>query len=242
MDFRNRFRAAVEAAASDGDLRLLPKLLATACAETLPVAGAGISVIDEIRIPLGSSDPVAARAERLQTTIGDGPCLVAAGLPRPVATGWTALAERWPIYAHELFDQTPYRSVASLPLQHVTEGPFGAIDLYSTRAEAIAPSLLAAAYTEVAVQVAALLVASASAVGSSDPLAPWLAAGPAEDRLTVWRAVGILLARSSLDNADALALLRAFAYTKGITLDAAAARLTRGEIEPATVIDAERPA
>jgi hypothetical protein len=240
VELGERFRAAVEAAltASGGDVRLLPQLITTACVEVLPIAGAGISITDDLRVPLGSSDAVAASAERLQTTLGEGPCLVAAGLPRPVAASWSAIAERWPIFAHELVDITPYRSVASLPLPTPAGAPLGAIDLYLTKPEPISLAALYAAHDSIAVPSAALLVGKASdCLSGSAGATPWLSCEAAEARLTVWTAVGMLLARTALDNADALALLRSFAYTEGITLDVAAARLVRREIDPAAVID-----
>ena len=57
-------------------IELLPVLLARACARVLGVAGAGISVFaDDYRVPLGASDNDASSAERLQFTLGEGPCL-----------------------------------------------------------------------------------------------------------------------------------------------------------------------
>jgi hypothetical protein len=57
---------------------LLPVRLARAAVRVLPgVAGAGISVLADpgMRVPLGASDEDAATAERLQFTVGEGPCL-----------------------------------------------------------------------------------------------------------------------------------------------------------------------
>jgi len=242
VELGERFRAAVEAAlaASGGEVRLLPQLIATACVEVLPVAGAGISITDDIRVPLGSSDALAACAERLQTTLGEGPCLVAAGLPRAVAASWGAMAERWPMFAHELVDSTPYRSVASLPLPSPAGAPLGAIDLYSTQAEAVSLAVLSAAHDSVARPSAALLLGKAANCLTESTLVPlWLSGEAAQGRLTVWTAVGMLLAHTALDNTDALALLRAFAYAEGVSLDAAAASLVSREIDLAAVIDAQ---
>ncbi|MFL6097109.1 MAG: GAF domain-containing protein, partial [Blastococcus sp.] len=55
---------------------LLPLRLARASARTLAVDGAGLSLVDasQQRIPLGASSAVAEVAERLQFTVGAGPC------------------------------------------------------------------------------------------------------------------------------------------------------------------------
>lgn len=79
MDLAERFVAAVTqlyAMVGDG-AELLPTVLARACVKVLPIAGASLSLTDELRIPLGASDDVAARAEQLQATLGEGPCLTA---------------------------------------------------------------------------------------------------------------------------------------------------------------------
>lgn len=100
MELAERYRAAVAAAvdAVQDDGTLLPTLLSQACVEVLPVEGAGISVTQDLRVPLGSSDATAALAERLQTTLGEGPCLDAVGTPLPLTAGVDAIQERWPVF------------------------------------------------------------------------------------------------------------------------------------------------
>src|SRR4051794_7566577 len=65
---------------------LLPMRLAHACARILEVDAAGLSLVDSAgeRIPLGASTEAAATAERLQFTVGDGPCSVAQRSQQPV--------------------------------------------------------------------------------------------------------------------------------------------------------------
>ena len=78
MSIAVRFRAALDDVRELdlADPELLPSRLARACARTLGVDGAGLSVSTdgEARLPLGASSPTAALAERLQFTAGDGPC------------------------------------------------------------------------------------------------------------------------------------------------------------------------
>ena len=65
---------------------LLPVRLARACARMLPVDDAGLSLVDaaQQRVPLGASSDVAEVAERLQFTVGAGPCMTAQETRQPV--------------------------------------------------------------------------------------------------------------------------------------------------------------
>jgi hypothetical protein len=160
MDLAERYRAAVAAAvaATQDDGTRLPTLLSQACVEVLPVDGAGISATQDLRVPLGSSGPVAALAERLQTTLGEGPCLTAVQTPLPLTAGLDTLRERWPVFASEFCARTPFRSVASLPL--VPPGGrrrLGALDLYQTTAEPMDTALLFSVAAGVAGPAAAAL-------------------------------------------------------------------------------------
>lgn len=237
MDLADRYRTTVAArcgAAGDAG-PLLPKLLSEVCVMILPVQGAGISVTQELRIPLGASDEVAVRAERLQSTLDEGPCLTAVGISQPLAAGQDVLAKRWPLFHSELLEQTPYRSVASFPLLAPEGGRLGALDLYSADPEPMEESLLDSLSEGIGAPMAAMLLGNLAA-GPSLP--SWLSGTGAQQRMTVWSAVGILLGRSALDNADALAVLRGFAFAEGTSLDDVADRLVRREIEPEVVLGA----
>ena len=100
---------------------LLPVRLARACARTLSVEDASLSLVDasQQRIPLGASSAVAEVAERLQFTVGAGPCM-------------TAQEVQEPVFAELLFGATPFRAIVALPLQPALAGA-GAIDLYFRR-------------------------------------------------------------------------------------------------------------
>lgn len=60
-----------------------------------------------MRVPLGASDEDAATAERLQFTVGEGPCLQAHSSARPVYTPAAVFAARWPLLYEELTARTP---------------------------------------------------------------------------------------------------------------------------------------
>lgn len=130
---------------------LLPVRLMRACAKVLPVAAAGISIFSrgDHRVPLGASDDTAAFAERLQFTVGEGPCLNAHNRGRPILATEAVISERWPTFYDELVTHTPYRSITSFPVRRGLNGD-AAIDLYFTDPQPqVSPRCLADAWCAV---------------------------------------------------------------------------------------------
>lgn len=239
MDLAERYRTAVLDGydTTDRDPGLLPRVLAEACVAILPVAGAGISVTQDLRVPLGSSDAVAATAERLQTTLGEGPCLDAVATPMPLTAGLGVMAVRWPAFHAELVSRTPYRSVAALPLIPGNGRRLGALDLYLTGSEAMEPQLLFQLANSIATPMAQIL--SGAPIGQDADgitMPTWLNSDVVRERMQVWSAVGQLMASSALENADALALLRAYAYGHETTLDDVAARVVSQSLDVAELL------
>ena len=222
---------------------LLPTVLVQACVEVLPVAGAGLSVTRALgspralRVPLGASDEVAARAERLQTTLGEGPCLDAADRGEPLVTDATDMASRWPVFHAELIEQTPVRSVVSLPVKWGDPAEtLAALDLYLVNSDALLPPLESLEGDIVKV-IAELLFATPTTVewrGASLP--GWMTGPSAAQRMNVWVAVGILIGHAGLSGTDALAVLRAYAFGHSVTLDEVAENMTTQRLDPETVL------
>jgi hypothetical protein len=144
MTLLDDFHVALASAA--GDLprpELLAEGLARACVRVLPVDGAGISLlIAGRRMPLGASDPDAVEAERLQFTLGEGPCLSAHADQVPVVADEATIRSRWPGYHDALVSHTSVRGVISLPLRDSTRG-IGALDLYVVPPRAVTELSLA---------------------------------------------------------------------------------------------------
>ena len=127
-----QFRDALAHTPTTDGVELLPSTLARAGLAILPVDGVGLSVIeDRYRVPLGASDDTAIAAERLQFTVGEGPCLQALHDHTEIRASEADLRRRWPAFYDELARLTPYRSIAALPLR-ITPKLAGAIDLYFT--------------------------------------------------------------------------------------------------------------
>jgi hypothetical protein len=238
-----RFRAAWADSQADTDAgtELLPTRLTQACLAVFPVDGAGLSLIDkDFRVPIGASDDTAALAERLQFTVGEGPCLDAAMERRVVVADREQLAQRWPLYAHELFTRTDFHGIAAIPLSLAPE-TYAALDLFVSDSSRLAAVSLADVSTLGEEIVDALLLSQAVSPtadgGSADSDPDWLRSPATRDRTFVWVAMGMMMTEFDLVPPDALALLRSYAYSQGSDLDQVAAELTSGELD----LDALRP-
>lgn len=201
--------------------------LARACVQVLSVAGASISVMEGLRIPVGASDRHAAIAEQVQSSVGQGPCLDAHRNRCPVVATEASIRDRWPAFYVEFVARTPYRSVVSVPL---TIGPaeLGALDLYLERSQDAALLSLNDAAV-VADQISTAMNDAPWAMtwfGIREPT--WLSGSAAQRRMTVWQAIGRISAALSLDAGDATALLRAHTYAAGRDIDDVAADVVCG--------------
>ena len=235
MDVAIRFVEALDAEAGDtgDDPDLLPVRLARAAAAALPVDGVGLSVHGEpgLRTPLAASSEVAATAERLQFTAGSGPCLLAATTGFPVFGSSTMLARRWPAFYDLLVTSTPLRSVLALSLHGRLRG-IGGMDLYLTDPGGPATvDVLEARHVAELVSDHLSLAADWSVWTPTEP-PTWADTPAARRRGELWMAVGMLAVALRVPDADALALLRGYAYAAGRTADDVAADLVEGRLLP----------
>jgi hypothetical protein len=212
---------------------LLPVRLSRAIARMLPVDGAGISLegADGRRIPLGASSDAAATAERLQFTVGAGPCMAAQGSREPVFALLDDLRRRWPAFADLLEARTPFCAVVALPLREAIAG-LGAVDLYFARDDAV-PEV--DVFEAMAVSDLVTSALSETAVWSSWAPAKgpdWLHGPAARRRAKVWEAMGLAALALDVPQEVALSLLRATAYASNGTVDDVAADLLDGRLDP----------
>ncbi len=230
---RQRYTAAVIEAFKrpSSDSGLLPLALVRACVDVLPIDGAGLSVTETVRVPLSASSPFVALAERLQTTLGEGPCLAVTTNGAPTVAGLSTMEVRWPAYHDLLVAQTPFRAVASIPLQTADTPRFGALDLYSTDPD---PAVLAEVLpwaAEVASSIAEALLAT-PAMGSwlGVSVAPWMNSDLVASRANVWVALGMIFSHANLADTDGIAALRAYALAHRLTLDEVASRMATARL------------
>jgi hypothetical protein len=164
-------------------------------------------------------------AEKLQFTLGDGPCLQALGNGVAVVATAEQIAARWPPFSAQLAANSSYRSVVSLPIQVATKAS-GAIDLYLTDpVGAVDVSIDDAAVVARQVSAALALGAQISPSVPERPGPSWLYGPLPQNRMMVWVALGMLTTRENLDVTAALALLRAYAYAHDQLVDDVATAL-----------------
>lgn len=230
-ELAERYLRAV-AANGDGDPDLLPAALSRACVDVLPVDGAGVSITGALRVPLGASGDDVRAGERLQSTLGEGPCLSAAAEGAPLAAHQADLAERWPLFHRELTVQTPYRSIVSLPIRAADAQPLGALDLYLRAPEADRSLLRVEVQRDVVDEIARLLLVPLADHAAQEPSDPrWLESPPVRRRMHVWAAVGMLMAAGKQNEADCLAALRGYAFSHSQSLDDLAEAVVAREVD-----------
>ena len=243
MTLVEQFHSALSSSAADlPGPELLPERLARACANVLPIDGAGVSLFfaPDRRLPLGASDPDSAEAERLQFTVGEGPCLTAHARGEPVVADEAAIRSDWPSFYDALLTRTEIRGVMSIPLQNGLQG-VGALDLYVSPPNDIAAVALHDAEI-VAEQVSSLLQTQRRHSGHPGEGPAWLDAPAAERRSRVWQAIGFVNSGLGVSSPQALALLRAHAFAAGSSLDELAAGLVSREISVQELsLDADEP-
>ncbi len=143
------------------------------------------------------------------------------------------MAARWPMFHRELLTQTPFRSVASIPLKSSQLRRFGALDLYSIDPGALHRLNLHEVSINVADPMAAVLFDAPSTISHEGTVQPtWMLSPSVAQRMNVWVAVGILIAHAGLTNADALAALRAYAYGHSASLDDIADHVATRRLHP----------
>jgi hypothetical protein len=244
VDLATRFAKALDSESDAGpaDCDLLPERLARAAAAVLPVDGVGLSIHGgpDTRTPLAASCEAAATVERLQFTVGRGPCLLAASSGLPIFANQALLARRWPVFHDLLVCKTTIRSLLALSLPGRLRG-IGAMDLYFRSADG--PTAIDVLEAR---SVAGLVSEHLGPAADWSPWTPgedpdWPNTPAARRRGKLWMAVGMVMLAAHLPTADALALLRAHAYATDQTVDDLAADLAERRLHPDELLaDRER--
>jgi len=233
MTIAERFAAALDDVSGPAlaGPELLPVRLSRACARTLGIDDAGLSLVNPggQRIPLGASSASAETAERLQFTGGAGPCIAAHENRQPVFAVEEDLRRRWPDFADRLFRATRYRAVVALPLQPALAGE-GAIDLYFERPGEVPRLDVFEAMAVGELVSSALSDAAVWSEWSSSEGPDWLHGPAPRRRAAVWEAMGKLAVELEIGSPAALALLRAQASGMGVSVDDVADDLLSGRL------------
>jgi hypothetical protein len=240
----DRFRTAL-AAVSEPEMsgaELLPVRLARAAARMLPVDGAGLSLAlpSGDRIPLGGSSEDASLAERLQFTVGGGPCMASQDSGEPVFAMLQDLHRRWPPLADQLVSRTPYRAVAALPLSQGVAGR-GAMDLYFRDQRAVSTVDVFEAMAVGELITSALSEAAVWSTWAPERGPDWLHGPAAAGRTAVWEAMGKVSLALDVEASAALDLMRAAAWAGDRTVDDVAADLLTARMSPEALRGRGRP-
>ena len=130
--------------------------------EIMPVSGAGVTLISPNVKPrlVAASDDAALRFEKLQTELGEGPCVLAHGSGAAVAAGDLRHEDRFPNFAPRALE-AGLEAVFTFPLRHGADRPLGALDLYRDTPGALSGEAMTAAQTLADVAAAYILNAQA---------------------------------------------------------------------------------
>ena len=226
MQVIDAFWAATETAAHRhphwADPALLPTRLAWAAASVLRSDGAGLNLSTGagFRVRLGSSNEIAALAEQLEFTTGQGPFLEADEQRKTITSTETVMLQTWPVFARQLLTQTPFRSIYATPVPGI-----GTLDIYSTSPT----GNLALSVSD------ALLIAQQISQALTDPeqypaIEQEIRTGFAGGRHQVNVAIGLISQAKGVSIPDALAALRVHSFANDTTLDDLASALADGYI------------
>jgi hypothetical protein len=187
-------------------------------------AMASVSVLDGTRVfTRAATDPVADRADALQYTLGEGPCLDAARTARLVHTPDTANDRRWPQFAPRVAAELAVGSMLSCRLSVLTdrERVVGSLNLYGAQAQA---------FSEQDVGVALLLGVHAGAVAAA-ALDQANMREAIQSRDVIGQAKGILMERFKVTADEAFERLRQSSQSMNVKLRNLAENLTAtGEV------------
>lgn len=197
----------------------VPQRLCDAVMQLLPVSGAGLSLRgDGMPVPLGASGERAARVMEIEVTLGDGPCLEAAGSGSMVCAPDLLSnrdAFRWPVFAQQA-SAAGVRSVYALPLGDRALC-VGTLDLYRDVPGELTADEVRTARVVAEVLTAALLALSRVAPQDAENLGHGLSPLAAEHD-EVYQAVGMVMAQLGVPADEALSLLRGHAFAKDRTV------------------------
>ena len=209
--------------------------LCRAAVTSVPASGADVSVITEAgaRGVGAASDHASRRIDELQFTLGEGPCIDAFSTRRPVLEpnlgGGGAL--RWPVYSPAA-QREGVRAVFAFPLQ-IGAARLGVLDLYREEVGSLTREALAQALSFADVALTLLLDAQEQAApgAAADGLDAAL-----EYRFELHQAQGMVMVQLGISLAEALAVLRAYAYSHDRHLTEVArdvvARTVRLDLDP----------
>lgn len=235
MDADGQMRAKLGEAVAGEDRGLAAAdRLCRACVELLGVDGAAVSFMHDgaSRGTFGSSGDLSRRLDDYQFTFGEGPCLEAVREGRPVLVPDLRVTTegRWPAFAEAVLAQGVC-AVFALPVTIATR-QIGALDMFRHQAGDLTVADLQGGL--LAAELAALPLLDLFSADTD-----WTRAGQGGDgwsalatlgRVEVYQATGMLIDQLGVGATEALARLRAHAFSEGVTASEVAWAIVEGRL------------
>jgi GAF domain-containing protein len=215
--------------ADDRDPQVILERLGEYCTELLPVHGVGVL----LRNPKGGLEVATANTEKgavvekLEATLGEGPCSEALASGEQIAVPDLELAvDRYPRFAPQALE-AGVRAIHGLPLT-VRGEVVGSVDLIATDVLDLNAAELATA--QVLADVAVSYLANTRAFVEKSALAQQLQHA-LDSRVVIEQAKGKLSERLGVTVSEAFELLRRHARNNGQKLHDVASAIVRGDLD-----------
>ncbi|MGR4879462.1 GAF and ANTAR domain-containing protein [Streptomyces sp. LARHCF249] len=212
--------------------RHVPAALCQACVDLLDITGASVSLAGggDARALWWSSDARAGELAEAQYTLGDGPCRTAAALAAPVLAADLSRgqdARRWPVFAQQAV-ALGVKALFSLPLGGGGLA-VGTLDLYRDAPGPLSDRDQSFAFAAADGITIALLALQAGEGADGERPGSWLDAAET-DHEEVHIGTGMIMVHLGVGPEDALARLRAHAFSHGQTVTETARDVIAGRI------------
>jgi hypothetical protein len=198
--------------------------LLRSCCRASSLDGAGVSIVSSsgTREPLYASDEVATVIERLQFTLGEGPCVDSSAMGTPVfvadlSDAGDAVASRWPVFRTEAM-RIGARAIFAFPIR-IGAIWLGAVDFYRLSPGPLSQADLGHALSSVE-EVGLAVLEAPNRYG--DP------AGPTTTNMLVHQAAGMVMGQLDSSIEEAMVRLRATAFAEGLAINELAADVVNG--------------
>ncbi|MET9262947.1 GAF and ANTAR domain-containing protein [Amycolatopsis sp. NPDC004079] len=200
--------------------------------DSMPVDGAAVSLMvdGKHRALVLASDPVIEHLDSLQFSLGEGPSFEAYETGRPVLVPDLSqrLPASWPVFATEA-GAAGFSGIFAFPLRRGA-ARIGAVDTYRRAAGWLTDDELGTILRGIDLVTSALLAVATAGV-SGEP-GNNVVSGLVRDRATVHQATGIVIAEFGIPAGQALARLRAYAYSEDKLLDEVARDIVERRLHP----------
>lgn len=211
-------RALLSLARKFRDDSAMAEQICQACIDGLGIDGAAISLLtgSALRETLYASDATADLMEDLQFSLGEGPCVEAAAIGRPILVPDvtdTTKTGRWPVYAAAVAREAQVGAIFAFPLQWGVIN-IGVVDLYRRTPGPLSSAQLRDATS--AAEAAALMLLGMRTEPDPNSGETW--DGSWSRRAEIHQATGMIVAQLDISPTDAFARLRAHAFTEGAAL------------------------